>query len=72
MSQEEKLAELEEIMELEEGELKVTDNLKDYVEWDSIAILSFIAMMDSKFHKTVKGADVKQLVTVQDAIDLME
>lgn len=72
MSLEEKIAKLEEIMELDEGELKVTDKLEDYDEWDSIAVLSFIAMMDSDFHKTVKGAEVKAFETVQDAVNMME
>lgn len=68
----EKLEKLEEIMELDEGVLKVSDVLSDYEEWDSIAILSYIAMMDSDYHKEVKGADVRAFVTVQDAIDFME
>ncbi|MCM1157874.1 MAG: acyl carrier protein [Bacteroidales bacterium] len=72
MSQEEKIAMLEEIMELDEGELKITDKLSDYEEWDSIAVLSFIAVMDSNFHKIVKGVDVKEIITVKDAIDMME
>lgn len=72
MSQEEKIAKLEEIMELDEGELKMTDVLADYEEWDSIAVLSYIALMDSEFHKNIKGTDVKNFVTVKDAIDMME
>jgi len=72
MSIQEKLGILEEIMELEEGELKVTDVLADFEEWDSIAILSYIAMMDSQFTKTVKGQEIKAFVTVQDALDMME
>lgn len=72
MSIEEKLMKMEEIMELDEGELKVTDILSDYEEWDSIAILSYIALMDAEFHKVIKGADVKNFVTVQDALDMME
>ena len=71
MNMEEKLMKLEEIMELDEGKLKATDILTDYEEWDSIAILSYIALMDAEFHKVVKGVDVKSLVTVQDALDMM-
>lgn len=67
----EKLAKMEEIMELEEGVLKETDTLGDYDEWDSIAMLSFIAMMDSDFGKTVNGEEVRKFVTVQDALERM-
>lgn len=72
MTQEQKIEKLEEIMELDEGVLKVTDNLEDYDEWDSIAILSYIAMMDSDFGKVVKGEDVRKFITVQDALNGME
>lgn len=71
MDQKEKLAKMEEIMELDEGVLKETDVLDDYDEWDSIAMLSFIAMMDSDFGKTVDGNDVRKFVTVQDALERM-
>lgn len=67
----EKLAKMEEIMELDEGTLKETDALEDYDEWDSIAMLSFIAMMDSDFGKTVDGEEVRKFVTVQDALERM-
>lgn len=72
MTIQEKLAILEDIMELDEGQLNVSDTLADYDEWDSIAMLSFVAMMDEQFHKIVKGSDVKSFVTVQDAINIME
>lgn len=67
----EKLAKMEEIMELDEGTLKETDALEDYDEWDSIAMLSFIAMMDSDFGKIVDGEEVRKFVTVQDALERM-
>jgi acyl carrier protein len=72
MSEQEKIAKLEEIMELDEGELKKTDVLNDFDEWDSIAVLSYIAILDSEFGKTIKGSEVKAFVTVQDAIERME
>ncbi len=72
MTIEEKIALLEETMELDEGTLKLDDNLSDYLEWDSIARLALIATLDSEFGKFVKGEVVKKLVTVEDAIKLME
>lgn len=71
MNLREKLAKMEEIMELDEGTLKETNALEDYDEWDSIAMLSFIAMMDSDFGKTVDGEEVRKFVTVQDALERM-
>lgn len=72
MTVEEKIAMLEEVMELDEGTLKADDELEEYEEWDSIARLAFIAMLDSDFDKVVKGDVIKALKTVQDALDLME
>lgn len=72
MSEKEKLEALEEIMDLDEGTLSVDDTLADYEEWDSISALSFVAMMDEKFGKTISGENVKALVTVADAVAIME
>ena len=71
MNEKEKIAFLEEIMELDEGTLSVDDVLEDYVEWDSITALSLIAMMDEKFHKTISGADIKNMKTVSDVLEAM-
>lgn len=46
--------------------------LADLDSWDSVALLSFIAMMDEKFNKEVKGAVIRQFVTIQDAMDIMK
>jgi acyl carrier protein len=72
MSNQEKMEKLEEIMDLDEGTLKAEDALADYEEWDSVAVLSFIALMDSEFGKEVKGAEIKTFKTVQDVLDCME
>ena len=57
---------------LEAGQLSEDSILADFEEWDSIAILSVIALLDEEFGKTVKGADIKKCVTVKDAMNLME
>ena len=41
-------------------------NLRDYPSWDSLAILSIVALADSKFGFTLTFPDVKGLVTVAD------
>lgn len=72
MTSEQKIKALEEILDLEEGTLSVNTNLKDLEEWDSVAFLSFIAMMDDEFGKTIKGSVVKEQKTVADLMALME
>lgn len=72
MTEQEKLAKLEEIMDLEEGTLKPDDCLGDYEEWDSIAVLSFIAMMDEEFGRQISGTTIKGFETVRDILKEME
>ena len=46
MTNEEKIAILEEIMEVEEGTLTTETLLSNIEEWDSVSFLSFMAMME--------------------------
>ena len=41
-------------------------NLRDYQSWDSLAVLSIVALADSKFGFTLKFPDVNGLSTVAD------
>jgi acyl carrier protein len=72
MSEREKLALIEEILELEEGELTPDANLDDIDTWDSMAALSLIVMVDENFGKTLSAADVRQFETVGDILEKME
>lgn len=71
MTLEEKLELIADILDVEADELTPETKLED-LEWDSIAALSFIAMMDEEFHKEIKGAVIRQFVTIQDALNVME
>ena len=72
MTEEEKIALLEEMIELEKGTLTPKTKLTDLEEWDSIAILAFIAMIDEEFDKIIKGSQIKKFKTVADALSVME
>lgn len=72
MTNQEKLNLLEEIMDLEEGTLKEDMLLSDIDEWDSISLLSFMAMMDDEFSKVVKGKDIKEKKYVSELLEMME
>lgn len=72
MTNEEKIAILEELMEVDEGTLTPETLLSNIEEWDSVAFLSFIAMMDDEFGKTIKGSVVREQKTVADLMALME
>ncbi len=52
-----------------EDEIKMEDEFRDYVEWNSIAYLSVIAMMDEEYSTQIEEADFKKLRTVQALYD---
>lgn len=72
MEKKEKIRLLEEIMELENGTLTEDAILEDFEEWDSLTVISFLALMDTRFHKNIPVEQIKQFVTVADAINAMK
>ncbi|MBR3622974.1 MAG: hypothetical protein IKN43_06460 [Selenomonadaceae bacterium] len=72
MEKQEKIKLMEEVMDLEEGTLSESDTLSSYEEWDSLSVLAFMSVLTSKFQKNVLPKDIKNLVTVSDALNLME
>ncbi len=72
MTNEEKLELLEEVMEMDPGTLKPEMALENLEEWNSIAVISFIAMVDDEFDKVIKSAVIKEQKTVADLMALME
>ena len=71
MATEKKLELLADILDVDVEELSPERELAEF-DWDSVAILSFIAMMDEEFGKEMKGAEIKKFVTIQDALNAME
>lgn len=67
----EKINKIEEMLEIDENTLSLETELDSLDEWDSVAILSAIVMLDEEFGKTVKGTDIKACKTVADFINLM-
>ena len=72
MDNKRKMELLEELFEVEEGSLTPEMNLSDIDEWDSMAALSLIVMIDDECGKRISGDDVKKFVTIQDIMDIME
>lgn len=72
MTIEEKLALLEETMEMDEGTLKADMDLNDVDEYDSMTKLSLIVMMEDEFGVKLNSDVVRGFKTVQDILDLMK
>jgi len=72
MKQEEKIALLEDMLELDGGTLKPETVLADIDEYDSMAKLSLIVLMDDEFGKKLTGEQIRVFKTVQNILDFME
>lgn len=71
MSIQEKISLLEEMLELENGTLTPDMELSSIEEYDSMAKLSLIVLMDDEFDKKLTGEHILTFKTVQDIIDFM-
>ena len=72
MDVEKKIELLTEMLEVDEGTIKPETKLADIEEWDSIAKLSIIVLMDEEFGKALKGDELNHFATVQDILDYMD
>ena len=72
MTEREKLALLEDIMELDEGDLSVDMALEDIEEYNSMTKLSLIVMMEDEFDVKLTGDVIKGFQTVGDIVALMQ
>lgn len=72
MTNQEKIAMLEDIMELDENTLTENTDLMDIEEWDSLSVLSFMAMLDSIFGKNLPGSEIRKAKTISDLMKMME
>lgn len=71
MTDQEKLAMLEETWEMDEGSLTAETALEDVDEYDSMGKLSLIVMMDDEFGVKLTGDVIKGFETVGDILKLM-
>ena len=71
MSVEEKIAMLEEVMDLDEGTLTEDSVLADFEEWDSLSKLSLISEVKQCFGKVLSANDIRAFATVKDICDYL-
>jgi|TARA_B110000467_G_C18268301_1_gene450736 acyl carrier protein len=62
---------LEELLELEQGSIKSSDQLDRLEDWDSLAVISFLAGVDKHFGITLEPEKVVACQTVNDLNKLM-
>ena len=71
MTQEEKLALLEDMLELNSGALAPEMELSSIDEYDSMAKLSLIVLMDEECGKKLTGEQIREFKTVADVLNFM-
>lgn len=68
MTQEEKIALLEDMLELDANTLTPETELSAIEEYDSMAKLSLIVLMDEECGKKLTGEQIRAFKTVQDVL----
>ena len=72
MTVQEKLEVLEDILELDEGTLKVEDSLEDIDEWASMSKLYLVTYVKKEMQKRLTVDEIKNFETVQDICDYLD
>ena len=72
MTEQEKIALIEETLEMDEGTLTPETVLADVEEYTSMAKLSLIVLMDDEFGVKLTGDMIKGFVTVSDILKVMQ
>lgn len=57
---------------LDVEEVKSEDVLKDFEAWDSLAILSVLAMADSTYGASIKAEEIRSVTTAAELANLVE
>ena len=57
---------------LEVDDVKETDDLKAFPQWDSLSVLSVIAMVDANYSVNLHAADFKPIKSVGDLWNLVQ
>lgn len=65
--------ELKDALEIEDEyqEITLETNLKDLEEYDSLSVLSIIAMIDKNFSKQIPSLDFIKITTIKSLMDLI-
>lgn len=71
MNKKEFLTELEDILEVDEGTLSFDQQVSELEDWDSLAVISFIAMADENFDVILDGEQLLGVRTIDDLYALV-
>lgn len=55
-----------EAIERDENKVRMSDKFREYEQWDSLAVLSLMAMINEEFDITIPRFEFEELETVED------
>lgn len=70
MTKSEFYSEIETVLELEPGSVNGAESLSDIPAWDSMGILSFIALVDNKLGVVTEPEKLVKCKTIGDLVNL--
>jgi acyl carrier protein len=60
---------LKETLEIQNREIQLNDKFREFKEWDSLAQLSLIAMLDDEYNVSIETEEFIKLITVEDLMN---
>jgi acyl carrier protein len=61
-----------EVLEIQDKEVTLSEPFRELDSWDSLALLSVIAMIDDEYDVIIKGNQFKELKTLEEVIQYIE
>ena len=68
MNRTEFIQQIADILEIEGGNLTGSEVLEEIGNWDSLSIISYVAMVDAELNKIVSPEKLKQARTIEDLV----
>lgn len=72
MTREEKIEIIADVLEIEADEVLEDVVLDELETWDSVAVLSVIAVMNDEFNRFPLAEEIKSYKTIKDLMDAMQ
>lgn len=63
---------LQDALEIQDREIHLADQFRGYPEWDSLAQLTLIAMLDEEFGVSIEMKRFNELLTVHDLFEAVK
>jgi len=60
------LAIIKEALEIDDRDIQLEDNFRDYEEWNSLAVLSMISALDDEYDLVLSSEELRKLNTLDD------